>query len=186
MTMKVLALNVQTTGFDPSQDAILEIGAALVNGTNGDLTNRISLLIDHGPEFVVPDPAFEAHGISGILCHAYGMPMEIALHAVAALADKADTMLAYNARFHLNFLMVAASYAQMELWPAGKPRICLMEAMSPVCAIPNKRGDGWKSPKMSEACAHTGIKYPESRAALADAVITYRLWNWIKNNSNPQ
>ena len=94
-------VDLETTGFDPQKDRIVQMAAVLVNG-RGEVVDTFDTVVkpespeeyEHGAEHV--------HGISRQMVE-NGMPLSDALSRIWSLTD-GRVFTAHNARFDISFL----------------------------------------------------------------------------------
>lgn len=138
--------------------------------------------------------------ITGITVRPDGWVMEAGASAANGLTDDGlaldskpvlSAVQAYRGTIDTNYVIVSFSTAYVlkimrgECRRAGiedryehTPSIDLMRALTDVCQMPYAGGKkGFKQPKMTEACAHFGIKCPPVRNAVANAKICLQLFN---------
>lgn len=105
--LPIAVLDTETTGRDPQNDRIVEIG--IVVGRAGEIIQRLNWLIN--PGIPIPDGAREIHGISDDDVKDAPTFAQVAPDIAAALADVIPA--AYNAPFDKSF--VAAELARSGL-----------------------------------------------------------------------
>lgn len=139
--MKIAILDIETTGFSPQMDCIIEIGVVELCLETGE--RRV--LFD---EIIKEDRYTENHRNSWIFSNS-DLSHEQVMNANAlnseALQKIFDEYLvtAYNKRFDFNFLK-HRGFTLKEL-------PCPMEIATSICRIPTQWGRGYKWPKVTEA-----------------------------------
>lgn len=149
--MKILVVDIETTGFLGDGGRIVELGA-------------VSLDLDTGEKEIVYDKVFNP-GLSKeeldktwIVSTGHMKSEEILAGAqfeeekgsIQAIVDSYDGVTAFNRNFDIPFLEVYG----IKFW---KLMPCPMLASTPICKLPGRRGYKW--PKAEEAFKHF---YPES------------------------
>lgn len=103
-----VVFDLETTGLDPSRDAIIEIGAILYNKaslSNGKLdATTFQALVDPGRP--IPSKIVQLTGITDAMVRADGVPPNRALQEFADFIGS-HRLVAFNADFDLSFLRAA-------------------------------------------------------------------------------
>ncbi|MBI2391791.1 MAG: 3'-5' exonuclease [Deltaproteobacteria bacterium] len=160
--LPIAVLDTETTGRDPANDRIVEIG--VVVGVRGEVVKRLNWLVN--PEIPIPDAAREVHGISDD--DVKDAPTFKQLAGEIAEALRGVVPAAYNASFDKSF--VAAELARSGL---------VLDAM-PTCMRPEIE---WVDPlvwarelqkyekgkKLGEVAARLGIALENAHRASDDA-----------------
>lgn len=102
--MKVLAFDVETTGFSPVDDEITELGAVLWDTDRKQPLVMMSELVTGSKE--IPPRITELTGIDNGMRYDYGIALGDALAAFSRMAVGATFYVAHNAPFDLGFLKV--------------------------------------------------------------------------------
>ncbi len=97
----ILGVDLETTGLNPTEDQIIEVGAVLWCVESRQPVHMYSALIK-GP--IVPDDVAGMTGISSDMLHFYGASEALAIKMVYGLADRAQYLVAHNAEFEKKFL----------------------------------------------------------------------------------
>jgi DNA polymerase III subunit epsilon len=162
--MKPLFFDTETTGFPlknnselthPDQPHLLQLGIRLDNGEK-ELKAQINILVDNG-DIIVPDAAFNVHGISSEIAQSHGITLTAALRTFHSLIEKADVIIAHNLAFDLKILRIGyARINQLNLFTEKvltKASFCTMEAATNICKIPISYGNGssYKWPTLDES-----------------------------------
>lgn len=108
-----VAFDIETTGFDPVQDRVVEIGAVKFKGTN--VIAQKSWLINPGRS--IPHWAERVHGITDAMVA--GQPAFSRVHPEFLAFIAGTTLLAHNARFDLAFIRAEAERNQLAV-PANE------------------------------------------------------------------
>jgi len=113
--------------------------------------------------------ATKANGLTTEFLREKGVAVADVLCAYSAAINEGRIVVAHNSQHDLKQL-------RGELRRAGMPDLfeqtanfCTMRALTDVCRILNARGNGWKWPKLSEACVHFGLDIFGDHTAMTDA-----------------
>lgn len=124
--MKLLGLDFETSGLDPQQDRIIEIGAVLWDTDRKAPLEVLGRLVQH-PGLKLSDEITQLTGITQEDLDQQGIPIETALARLRELLDHADFVVAHNGnQFDRPFLEEALNRASLMdlLW--NKPWIDTM------------------------------------------------------------
>ena len=112
---RLLIVDTETTGLDPSQHQCIEVGAVLFDVPHRAVLSQIS--------FLLPCNDNPARGVNGIdpAVSALPQPWRLALQCFEAMAESADALLAHNAAFDRQW------FGRGPLPAIAKPWICSME-----------------------------------------------------------
>lgn len=154
-------VDVETTGFDPDIDRIVQVAAVVVDGT-GQVVDQFDTVVrpespeqySHGAEHV--------HGITREMVQ-NGMPLSDALRNVKSFVD-GRIFTAHNARFDLSFLRAESHRVGLE-WEL--PTYVDTLALS-------RRSDasGQRRHSLDELCRHYGVERERAHEAASDARAT--------------
>lgn len=135
-----------------------------------------TLAITHEKAFFVrPDGWTIDAGASAVngLTHEFlmdvGVPVGDALDYYEAAIKDGCVFAAYNSQFDTKVMRAEFRRAGRPDHFEDTPNVCVMRKSIGVCKIPKKTGNGYKFPKLSEACAHFKIKQAAAHTALDDA-----------------
>ncbi|MCG7308970.1 DEDD exonuclease domain-containing protein [Brachybacterium sp. ACRRE] len=156
---EMVVVDLETTGTDPSQDAITEIGAVKVRG--GDVLGEFRTFVD--PQRPIPAYIASLTGISDATVR--GAPhIEAVLPMFLDFAHDA-VLVAHNARFDVGFLRSQA--ARLEItWPSPPVLDTLALARSVF------KRDEVRDHKLGTLAAHVGAQVTPDHRALSDARAT--------------
>ena len=154
-----VVVDVETTGWQPGQAAITEIGAVRLSG--GRLTDEFAALIN--PGMPVPGGITELTGITDAMV-AHAPPAAVALPAFLDFA-RGSVLAAHNAPFDLGFLTAAAAASGIA-WP---PFAVLDTAVLARLVL---AGTGVPDCKLATLAAWFGTQTRPAHRALADASAT--------------
>lgn len=157
-------VDVETTGFDPQNERILQVAAVVVDG-QGEVVESFETIVRpenpqeyrHGAEHI--------HGISADDV-ARGMPLREALEKVWTMSE-GRWFTAHNARFDIGFL-----HAESERVGIERKVDRYIDTLELA-----RRADSERSRKhtLSALCTHYGIEIGRAHEALADATATAQL-----------
>lgn len=160
-----ICLDLETTGFNPRENEILQIAVCDWNGT--------PLLSSYvKPEKVKAWPkAEEVNGITPETVAAAPTVSEVA-RSVQRIIDEADEVVIYNAEFDSGFLRNAGISLD------GKTIIDTMKVFAKAKGEwSEKRGD-WRWHKLSAAAKHVGFENHVEHDALGDVLATIAVQRW--------
>ncbi len=159
--LEVVVVDVETTGFLPTEATIIEIGAVRLSGRR--VTGEFFSLVSPGPGVTVPEAITELTGITDAMVGRAPRAAD-ALAAFLAFARGA-VLVAHNAPFDMGFLVSGCRAAGLD-WPpaavldtAVLARLLLRDEQVPDC-------------KLSTLAAHFATRTAPCHRALADAQAT--------------
>jgi len=162
-TLPIMVWDVETTGVDPTADAIVQVGCALFVG--GELAGSACSLVNPGRP--IPAESTAIHGITDDMVKDAPLP-PAALLAVANAADPGEVGLigcAYNAPFDFAFLNRGWDVMLVESdLPWLDPLVMVRVA--------DKFEKGKGRHKLEAACKRRGIELSGAHNAQADAIAT--------------
>lgn len=154
-------VDVETTGFDPSHDRVLQVAAVIASG-NGTVIEHFDTIVrpENPSEYV--HGAEHVHGISELQV-ADGMPLHRALHHLTDLITP-HRFTAHNARFDLGFLRAESDRVGAP-WNVEThlDTLALARMVDPERQRPHS---------LSALCSHFGITREREHEALSDALAT--------------
>lgn len=157
-------VDVETTGFDPSTDRILQMAAVVING-RGDVVDSFDTVVKPENPSQYVHGAQDIHGISPEDVE-HGMPLADALARLWNISD-GHVFAAHNARFDINFLQAESRRVgidhTVDRWVDTLEVSRLTDA--------NKE----RSHSLDALCKHYGIDRPVAHEARADATATAEL-----------
>lgn len=106
--LTLVMFDTETTGFSPSKDRLVELGAVKV--VDGQIVSRTNWLINPGRK--IPNRATDVHGISDEMVKGKPTFAEVYPEFLAYIGD--SILLAHNARFDVDFV-------RAEIMRAGLP-----------------------------------------------------------------
>lgn len=152
--MKFIAFDLETTGFIPGVDRIIEIGAVRFNNENVEAV--YSTLVD--PQMAIPPGASEVNGITNDMVE--GKPkIEDLLDSFAEFCDD-NIIVAHNAGFDVPFLA-----AEIEKHETAAPRGDVLDTL----ALAKKIYPGLPNYKLGTLVQHLGIPTTNFHRAEEDA-----------------
>lgn len=141
----ILFWDTETTGFfddrlpvdHEAQPYIVQIAAQLCEN-DGKIYGGFSLIVDPGiaDGVSIPEKAAAIHGITNERAVQFGVSPEYALNAFTHFYQRADLIVAHNAKFDKGVTEVAISRHYKKVMPLRKPIFCTMEAASPIIKLP--------------------------------------------------
>lgn len=130
---------------------------------------------DTADMFVAPDgwevhpDAARVNGLTPEILAERGRPVREVLDLYSRIVAEGWVIATWNAQFDTKVMRGELRRAGMPDLFESTPNVCLMRAATPVCCIPSKKGNGFKFPKLAEACAHFKIAQDDQHTALGDA-----------------
>jgi DNA polymerase III alpha subunit (gram-positive type) len=159
-TIPIAAIDVETTGFDPKLDRVIEVG--IVHMQNGEVTGRYSRLVN--PSMPVPKAVRDLTGI-GQSDVDRAEPFSAIANEVAELL-KDRCIVAYNLSFDRGF--VAAELERCGLsWPEGPTLDPLIFSRALLTWLKSKR--------LGDVAAELGVDLHEAHRARDDAEAAGRI-----------
>lgn len=173
--MQYMVIDTETTGlFDFSKPAHAEgqprLASLAIIRLDDDLTEvaRDSYYVK--PDgWEMPEQASEINGLTLEILEAKGVPVQAVLESYVELIDKGHVVLAYGAQYDTKVMRGELRRAGMDDRFKTTPNVCLMRPCTPICQIPRAKGNGYKFPKLPEACEHFGIPFGTAHSAMGDA-----------------
>lgn len=170
---ELVVVDLETTGTDPRQDAITEIGAVRVRG--GEVLGEFRTFVD--PERPIPAYIASLTGISDVTVA--GSPtIPVALPMFLDFARGA-ALVAHNARFDIGFLRAAAARIE-EPWP--NPLVLDTLALARTVF----RRDEVRDHKLGTLAAYVGATTSPDHRALSDARATVDVLHAVIARLGPQ
>ena len=170
MTVDILAIDVETTGYSPRTDRIIQIGgvAIRIEDEQFRVTGVLDLVVNPGLDVTVPREVEKLTGLDRRVLNS-GMPNHTALLCLQQFldipknfdGDSRQELVGHNIRFDLRMIGAEAQRAGVEI---RAPR--WLE-----CTMTNAQRRGWGKPKLAELCQRLGV--PDvggSHNAFSDAV----------------
>ena len=160
MIDKYVALDIETTGFNPVNDKILEIGAVKVK--NGRVVDTFSELIN--PGIPVPWRITEVTGIDDSMVRGCDN-VSVVLRKFLKFCDE-DVILGHNLNFDYSFLAEKSAEIGMKFSKYGLDTLTMAK----------KHLKNLESRKLDYLCAYYGIEDKEHHRAYNDAGVTVELY----------
>lgn len=178
--MNIAAIyDTETTGLplykepseDPSQPHIVQVGVRLVCLETRKLVASINLIVQ--PDgWLIPQDTIEIHGITQDHALRVGVPEDLAVDAVYAMAAKADVRIGFNESYDARIMRIGlkrqGDEAAAEAFKA-QPTFCVMRACQKVL--------GGRQPNLAEAhrqlCGHP---VEDAHTAMGDAISTENIY----------
>lgn len=155
-----VALDIETTGLNPAEDKIIEIGMAKVE--NGIITDGYQTLVDPAAE--LPYRITELTGITQSMLEGKPLISDIICDIMEFIGDL--PLLGHNIIFDYSFLKKAAVNNGLKFEKSGIDTLKLARRLLPEV----------KTKKLSFLCEHFAIEPGNSHRAYDDAVSAIRLY----------
>ena len=176
--LPLAVVDFETTGLDPTQDRVLEMGIVLFDG--GQLTSRHNWLIN--PTIPVPEESRKVHGISDEDLRDAPRFEQVAGEIVGLLEGRLPV--AYNATFDQRFFH--AEFERLGKGEGGSPALRNdVVWVDPLVWVRElfKYDDGGR--KLTDVCERLGIEIGQAHRAADDATATGRVLFAIANDLPP-
>lgn len=164
MSRTYIAIDLETTGLNPSRDRILEIGAAKV--VDGVVTDTYSVFVDCGVR--VPEYITNLTGITDEMAQS-GISTE---HAMKEIVDfcRDYEILGHNVLFDFSFLKRNAVNLNLTFEKNGIDTLRIARCFLP--ELPSR--------SLEALCGHYGIDREHKHRALDDAIATVVLYERLR------
>jgi DNA polymerase-3 subunit epsilon len=162
LPQRFVVLDLETTGLDPAQDEIIEIGAIRVN-RDSDIHGTFRALVK--PIKHIPKKITEITGISQDMVDSEGEPLEEAIREFATFIEDLP-LVTFNAEFDMAFLQNAAKQHNLVI---GNPASCALK-------MARRAWPGRKSYRLSDLAKDGGLSDEGTHRAIDDckrALIVY-------------
>lgn len=163
MIRSYVAIDIETTGLDPKEDKITEIGAVKV--VEGQVTAEYATLVN--PRRMMEDRIVELTGINdAMVCEAPGI--EEVIEAVVRFCGGLP-LLGHHIIFDYSFLKRAAVNCGLSFEKQGVDTLTLCRQFMPE-----------KEPKnLGAACGYYGIRNTSAHRAMSDAYAAHKLYETL-------
>jgi DNA polymerase III epsilon subunit-like protein len=160
-------IDVETTGFSPQDERIVEVGVVLLD-PSGRETGAFCTLVDPGRD---PGPS-HIHGISaGMLA---GAPTFAAIHPTLADRLSGRVVVGHNVDdFDLCFLRAECHRAGRDLAPGPVPSIDTLAVAQAHLGLQGRA-------RLVDCCTHFGLWWADHHSALGDARVTAALFRSMR------
>lgn len=166
MSNLILFFDTETTGLpnkksplDPNQARLLQLGAILAS-PDGEVISELNTLVQIGNAIINPY-ALAAHGITAEKANSEGAHPKEVFETFHQLADSAECLVCHNHNFDFNIIKLTAKQISSHYEDPSDPDImlseiedipfyCTMVQATEFCALPKKKGSGFKYPKLME------------------------------------
>lgn len=133
--MRALVFDTETSGLNPIDDIVVQLGFVLHNTENGKDEMVGNFIRTPAQDFEIPKEASDVHGITTHEARQYGLPMDVILNTFTQALLACDVVVGHNVNFDIEFinneyLMVLE---QNNGWP---PRFDTMIKNIEVCKVP--------------------------------------------------
>ena len=154
-------VDLETTGFNPQKDRIVQMAAVLVNG-RGEVVDTFDTVVrpespeqyEHGAEHV--------HGISREMVE-NGMPLRSALSRIWSLTD-GRVFTAHNAKFDISFLEAESERVGMKRQ--------VDHYLDTLALARRADSDRQRKHSLQALCEHYGVTVERAHEAMSDAKAT--------------
>lgn len=154
-------VDLETTGFNPQKDRIVQMAAVLVNG-RGEVVDTFDTVVrpespeqyEHGAEHV--------HGISREMVE-NGMPLRSALSRIWSLTD-GRVFTAHNAKFDISFLEAESERVGMKRQ--------VDNYLDTLALARRADSDRQRKHSLQALCEHYGVTVERAHEAMSDAKAT--------------
>ena len=154
-------VDLETTGFDPQKDRIVQMAAVLVNG-RGEVVDTFDTVVKPESPEEYEHGAEPVHGISRQMVE-NGMPLSKALSRMWSLTD-GRVFTAHNARFDISFL-------EAESNRVGINRV-VNDFVDTLALARRADLDRTRKHSLQALCEHYGITVERAHEAMSDAKAT--------------
>lgn len=114
-------------------------------------------------------PASSINGLTDELLNDRGVPVKEVLDLYASAIEDGYVAVAFNAQYDLKVIRAEMRHAKRDDLFEKTRNVCVMRAMTELCAIPKRNGFGLKFPSLAEACEYWGITNENPHDGMADA-----------------
>lgn len=197
MSNLILFFDTETTGLpnkkdpcDPNQSRLIQLGAILAS-PEGESVHSINTLVQIGNAYMHP-LAQAAHGISAEKANSEGIHPKEAFEKFHELATSAECLVCHNHNFDFNIIKLTAQQITEHYEDPTDPDImlseiedmpfyCTMVQATEFCALPKKKGSGFKYPKLMELYSILFKKeFSGAHDAMADVTATMECFFELK------
>jgi DNA polymerase III epsilon subunit-like protein len=161
-------VDVETTGFDPDADRIVEVGVVVLDPAGREV-GCFRTLVDPGRD---PGPT-HVHGISGSMVA--GAPTFASIRPALAGLLSGRVVVGHNVdRFDLAFLRAECHHAGGEgLVPGPHPTVDTLRVAQGHLALAGRA-------TLADCCSHYGLSWEDHHSALGDARVTAALFRSVR------
>jgi DNA polymerase III subunit epsilon len=162
----------------------------------GLITLGPNLSIDTEREWLIKPDGWEmnpeASAVNGLTMERLnddGVPVRDVLEEYVKLVDEGRVIVGFNTPYDLKVMRGELRRAGMEDRYKETYSICIMRAATGYVKIPRANGNGYKFPKLVEACEHFKITNHQAHSALSDAHATalmFRFLTQLKAKLDPE
>ena len=185
-----LVLDTETSGLfnfklpanDPSQPRLASIAMLSVDNSFNIVSACYGLIKPLG--WAMTDGATRCNGLTDEMLYRYGANVSDSLNMYTDSIKKGCIVVSFNAQFDLKVMRSELRRAEMDDLFTETKNLCLMRLYTDICKMPYKtKREGYKFPKLSEACQSVGIPFTETHNALADTMPLVELMRRYKELS---
>lgn len=190
-----LVFDTETTGLPlwsersshPDQPHIVQLAALLTRGAD-DVTGSMNVIVRPSGYTVMPQKAFETHGISFERAMDEGIPLVDALDEFNALMAQTDELVAHNISFDVRMMRIEFLRSGKEPARENLPKFCTMTAATRLVNLPptdRMRAAGFIKPKpasLAECIRHFfGEDLDGAHDAMVDVLACARVYWHLKS-----
>ncbi len=177
---KYLVVDTETTGlFDFRQPAdangqprMAQFAGLMVDNIDAEPKFCYSAYVKPDGWSMSPDTG-KVNGLSDEFLMAKGVPVSDTLDFYTKAINDGYIVVAFNSQFDTKVLRAELRRAGRDDLFDRTPNICVMRACTDIVKIPRKTGNGFKFPKLGEACDHFGIVNSGAHDAYGDAYAAF-------------
>lgn len=161
--MKMLTWDLETTGFSPRRDQIVEVGLVFSDGFS--VTKEAGCLVK--PTIEIPIGAIRVHGITNEKAQSEGFAWERVAERFQDALDSVDVWCGFNLGFDIGFAEAGLRSVGFEI--PNKPVIDVFHVAQrfiPSADLLRKN--------LGNVCAHMGVPLNEAHRAVNDSVATLK------------
>ncbi|MCL2030810.1 MAG: 3'-5' exonuclease [Oscillospiraceae bacterium] len=158
--MGVVVLDFETTGLSPLEGEVVEF--ALVRVRDGEIGLHLSSLCR--PHGEIPYGAYRVHKIGKQMTLGFPYFEELLPDVISFIGE--DTVVCHNVPFDMGFLNAYCARAGREFRPPTLDTLTMARRLYP----------GLPSRSLGAVAAHLGIDAGEAHRALADAMVTAKIY----------
>lgn len=160
--MTITVLDLETTGFDRSNDDIIEIGAVKIDLSNGCVVDEFSTLVK--PKGIIPRAVTALTGIDDSMVKSAPKFEDVADRLMKLIDD--DIILGHNVTFDLSFLY----------WALKRLGRTLEVRYVDTYTLSRKYFKGLENYKLSTICDALNIDQTHAHRALSDCYSTFEVF----------
>jgi len=166
-------VDLETTGYDPKWDHIIEIGALRVR--NGEIVDKTSHLIKYGTDNTIPSAVENITGITEDMIEKDGIDVRLAIKNLLSFIGD-DLVVGFNVNFDINFIYdYVNEYFQKKFENDYVDVLRIARRF-----YPNERHN-----RLKDCIERINLDKKQSHRGLEDCYDTKKVLDFFKNNSDP-